>query len=36
MEISQSQEWFGKAVKKQAAANNHTAETIAIAILETF
>jgi hypothetical protein len=36
MEISQSQECFGKAMKKQTAANNHTAETIAIAILETF
>jgi hypothetical protein len=36
MEISQSQERLGKAMKKQTAANNHTAQTIAIAILETF
>jgi len=36
MEISQSQECFGKAMKKQTAANSHTAETIAMAILETF
>jgi hypothetical protein len=36
MEISWSQEWLGKAMKKQTAANSHTAETIAMAILETF
>ena len=36
MEISQSQEWLGKAMKIHTAANNHTAETIPIVILETF
>jgi hypothetical protein len=35
MEISQSQDWFGKAMKTQTAAKNHTAETIPIVILET-
>lgn len=36
MEISQSQEWLGRARKKQTAANKNTAKIIAIAILETF
>lgn len=36
MEMSQSQEWFGKAMKKQTAAVNHTAETIPSEILEIF
>lgn len=35
MEISQSQEWFGNAMKKQTPAVNHTAATITILILET-
>lgn len=35
MFISQSQEWVGRAMKKQNAADNHTADTIARDILET-
>lgn len=36
MEMSQSHEWLGKATKKQTPATSHTAQTMAIAILETF
>lgn len=34
--MSQSQEWVGRATKKQIAANSHTATTIPTAILDTF
>lgn len=36
MEMSQSQEWVGKATKKQTAAPNQTAPTIPMEILDTF
>lgn len=36
MEISQSHDWLGNAMKTQMAAVNHAAETIPIEILETF
>lgn len=36
MLMSQSQEWFGSAMKKQTAAANQTTETIAKEILDTF
>ena len=36
MEINQSHDWLGNAMKKQTAAVNHTADTIPIEILETF
>jgi len=36
MEMSHSQEWLGKAIKKHTAATNHTTHTVAIEILETF
>ena len=35
-EISQSQEWFGKAMITQTAADNHAAQTIPMEIFETF
>lgn len=35
-ETSQSQEWLGKAMKTQTAADNHATETIAIQVFETF
>jgi hypothetical protein len=36
MEISQSQDWVGNAMKKQTAALNHTIVTIAMAYLDNF
>jgi hypothetical protein len=36
MEISQSQDWVGNAMKKQTAALNHTIATIAMAYLDNF
>lgn len=36
MEISQSQDWVGNAMKKQTAALNHAAATNAMAYLENF
>lgn len=36
MEISQSQDWLGNAMKKQTAALNHTQANIAIAYLDNF
>lgn len=36
MDINQSHDWLGNAMKKQMAAANHTADTIPIEILETF
>lgn len=35
-ERSQSQELFGKAIKKQTAATSHATETIPIETLDTF
>jgi hypothetical protein len=36
MEMSQSQEWVGKATKKETAAPNHTAATSPMEIFDTF
>lgn len=36
MEMSQSQEWLGRAIKRQTAAPNQTAETIAVETFEIF
>lgn len=36
IETSQSHEWVGRAIKKQAPAKNHTATNMAIAAFETF
>ena len=36
MEMSLSQEWLGKAIRKHTAATNHTAHTVAIEILDIF
>jgi len=36
MEISQSHDWVGNAMKKQTAALNHTTATIAITYLDNF
>ena len=36
IEISQSQDWLCSAMKKQTAADSHTAETIPTAYLENF
>lgn len=36
METSQSHEWVGRAIKEQAAAKNHTATKMAMAVFETF
>jgi hypothetical protein len=36
MEMSHSQEWLGKVVKKHTPANSHATQTIDMEILETF